>query len=186
MRHPEKSQSSVFTHDNYFLLKKNQILPFPSFVMLLPSKHVGYSHSIAPQVPVPSLEDIPSSHASCQPPPPHTPRTFPDSRAPAELTRLHPALHSFPRYARQVFPNFTLEKRAQKRSEEGKYYDPMTTAVCLKKTSTIMFLFLPCQPVVMLKSAHIWEKSFLESNLQLVSPTPPFFFFPSYLPDLTS
>ena len=29
MRYPEKFQSSALTHDNYFLLKKSQILPFP-------------------------------------------------------------------------------------------------------------------------------------------------------------
>ena len=98
MRHPEKSQSSVFTPDNYFLLKKIKYFPSPSFVMLLPSKDVGYAHSIAPQVPVPSLEDILLQPRFLPAPPPHTPRTFPDSRAPVELTRLHPALHSFPRY----------------------------------------------------------------------------------------
>ena len=46
----------------------------------------------------PALEDTLLQPRFLPAPPPHIPRTFPDSRAPVELTRLHPALHSFPGY----------------------------------------------------------------------------------------
>lgn len=64
------------------------------------------------------------------------------------------------------------------------YYDPMTTAVCFKKNKYYNVPFsslLACCHAE--ECSHLGEKSFLESNLQLVSPTPPFFFFfpPTFL-----
>ena len=58
------------------------------------------------------------------------------------------------------------------------YYDPMTTAICFKKKKHVpecsFSSLLACCHAE--ERPHLGEKSFLESNLQLVSPTPPFFF----------
>ena len=57
------------------------------------------------------------------------------------------------------------------------YCDPMTTAVCFKKKKHVpecsfSSLLAYCHAE---ECSHLGKKSFLESNLQLVSPTPPFF-----------